>query len=252
MSLRRLGLSLAWKIFPWAGAQIKTAQRVRVPLSARGDFAALEEIFLHRAYDPLFEMLPTPITSWVDLGCNAGMFSAWLYDRACATGHAADCRALLVEPGSVIANARRFVQLNGLADRFQLVAACVGDGQPVTFHESKSSTRSSSAITPPSREKRIQLETTTLTSLLDRHLPQADLIKIDIEGAEKFILRESNILQRFRACILEWHTETTTGPEAAAWVESQGGRIVHVAAQDGSTGDPLQARVGLIAWVRDA
>ena len=61
--------------------------------------------------------------------------------------------ALLVEPGSVITNAREFVRLNGLGDRFQLVRACIGDGQPVTFYESKSSTRSSSAIAPNSREK---------------------------------------------------------------------------------------------------
>jgi FkbM family methyltransferase len=250
MSLQRLLLSVAWKMFPWAGAQIKTPRRVRVPLRARGDFAALEEIFVNQAYAPLFTALPEPVTSWVDLGCNAGMFSAWLYDRACAAGRGAECRALLVEPGSVIANAREFVQLNGLQDRFQLVQACVGDGRPVTFHESKSSTRSSSAIAPPSREKQVRMETTTLTSLLDRHLPQADLIKIDIEGAEKFVLRETGIPPRFRMGILEWHSETTSGAEAAAWVTSQGGRIVHAVAQDGSTGDPLQAGLGMLAWVR--
>jgi len=250
MSLRRLKLSLAWQAFPWAGAQIKTARKVRVPLRAKGDFSALEEIFVNQAYAPFFAALPEPITSWADLGCNAGMFSAWLYDRACALGRGGECRALLVEPGSVIRNARDFVRLNGLGDRFQVVQACVGDGAPIVFHESKSSIRSSSAIAPTSREKKIRMETATVTHLLDRHLPQADLVKIDIEGAEKFVLREANILPRFKAGILEWHAETTSGAEAKAWVESGGGRIVHVAAQDGSTGDPLAARVGMLAWVR--
>jgi FkbM family methyltransferase len=248
MSLQRLRLSLAWKAFPWAAAQIKTARGVRVPLQARGDFPALAEIFVQQAYAPLLAALPEPVTSWVDLGCNAGMFSAWLYDRACATGNGAECRALLVEPGSCIETAREMVRLNGLKDRFQVVRACVGDGAPVVFYESKSSTRSSSAIKPLSREKQIQMETRTVTSLLDGHLPQADLIKIDIEGAEKFVLREAGILPRFRAGIIEWHAETTSGADVAAWITGAGGRVVHAVAQDGTTGDPLQARLGMLAW----
>ena len=94
------------------------------------------------------------------------------------------------------------------------------------------------------------METSTATSLIERHLPQADLIKIDIEGAEKFVLREQGLVPRFRAGIIEWHAETTTGQETAAWIAGQGGEIVHAVAQDGSTGDPLQARVGMLAWVR--
>jgi FkbM family methyltransferase len=250
MSLQRLRLSLAWKTFPWAAAQIKTARGVRVPLQARGDFPALAEIFVQQAYAPLLAALPEPVTSWVDLGCNAGMFSAWLYDRACAAGVGAECRALLVEPGSCIETAREMVRLNGLKDRFQVVRACVGDGAPVVFYESKSSTRSSSAIKPPSREKQIRMETRTVTSLLDGHLPQADLIKIDIEGAEKFVLREAEILPRFRAGIIEWHAETTSGADVAAWIAAAGGQVVHAVAQDGTTGDPLQARLGMLAWSR--
>jgi FkbM family methyltransferase len=251
MSLRRLGLSLAWKVFPWAQAQIKTVNRVRVPLRARGDFAALEEIFVHQAYAPLLAALPAPILSWVDLGCNAGMFSAWLYDRACSTGQGAACSALLVDPGSCIETAREFVRLNKLP-HFPVVQACIGDGHPTVFYESKSSTRSSSAIKPPSREKQVRVETHTATSLLDRHQPRADLLKVDIEGAEKYLLREEGLLSRFRAGILEWHAETTSGPEAADWVKSQGGRIVHAVAQDGTPGDPLQARLGMLAWVMDS
>jgi FkbM family methyltransferase len=251
MSLKRLLLSIAWKTFPWGDAQIRTARQVRVPLRERGDFPALAEIFVQQAYAPLLAALPEPITSWVDLGCNAGMFSAWLYDRACAAGRDADCRALLVEPGRCIATAREFARLNGLTEKFQIVQACVGDGTPVVFYESKSSTRSSSAIKPPSREKQIRMETRTLTSLLDGHLPQADLIKIDIEGAEKFVLREAGILPRFRAGIIEWHAETTSGADVAAWIAAGGGRVVHAVAQDGTPGDPLQARLGMLAWVRE-
>jgi len=251
MSLQRLLQSVAWKTFSWGGAQIKTANKVRVPLRERGDFPALAEIFVQQAYAPLLAALPEPITSWVDLGCNAGMFSAWLYDRACAAGRGMDCRALLVEPGRCVETAREFVRLNGLAEKFQVVQACVGDGSPVVFYESKSSTRSSSAIKPPSREKQIRMETRAVTSLLEGHLPQADLLKVDIEGAEKFVLREEGILPRFRAGILEWHVETTSGPDVAAWIVAHGGRIVHAVAQDGTTGDPLQARLGMLAWVRD-
>jgi FkbM family methyltransferase len=250
--MSRLSLSLAWKMFPAARAQIKTAQKIRVPLRAKGDFAALEEIFVNQAYAPLIASLPGPVLSWVDLGCNAGMFSAWLYDRACAQKLGAECRALMVEPGVCIETAREFIRLNELT-RFKIVEACIGDGQPTIFYESKSSTRSSSAIKPSSREKIRHVETTTLTALLAAEdFGRADLIKIDIEGAEKFLLRESGLLQRFRAGILEWHAETTTGPVAAEWITGQGGRITYTVAQDGTTGDPLQARLGMLAWTMDA
>jgi FkbM family methyltransferase len=248
----RLSLSLAWKLFPAARAQIKTARQVRVPLRARGDFAALEEIFVNQAYAPLLASLPGPILSWVDLGCNAGMFSAWLYDRACAEKKGGECHALLVEPGVCIETAREFGRLNGL-NKFKIVQACIGDGQPTIFYESKSTTRSSSAIKPSSREKMRQMETTTLTDLLEaQNFSKADLIKIDIEGAEKFLLRERGLLERFGAGILEWHAETTTGVAAAEWIISQGGRLTHTVAQDGTTGDPLQARLGMLAWVMSA
>jgi FkbM family methyltransferase len=249
--MSRLSLSLAWKMFPAARAQIKTAQKVRVPLRAKGDFAALEEIFVNQAYAPLLASLPGPVLSWVDLGCNAGMFSAWLYDRACAEKRGAECRALLVEPGVCIETAREFARLNGL-ERFKIVQACIGDGEPTVFYESKSSTRSSSAIKPSSREKIRHVDTTTLTDLLEAEaFGHADLIKIDIEGAEKFLLRESGLLGRFRSGILEWHAETTTGPEAAAWITGQGGRLTHVVAQDGTAGDPLPARLGMLAWTME-
>ena len=250
MSLPRLLLSVAWKLFPFAQAQIKTAHRVRVPLRARGDFAALEEIFVLRAYEPLLAKLPAPILSWVDLGCNAGMFSACLYDRACGTGRGAECRALLVDPGVCVRTAREFVRLNGLT--FDVVQSCIGDGQPAVFYESKSSIRSSSAIKPDSREKEIRVETVSATSLLEQHhFAEADLLKVDIEGAEKYLLDEAGLLRRFRAGILEWHAETTTGATAAKWITDQGGRIVHVVSQDGTPGDPLASHVGMIAWVMD-
>jgi len=251
VSLQRLLLSVAWKLFPYAQAQIKTTNRVRVPVRARGDLAALEEIFIHQAYAPLLANLPGPLLSWVDLGCNAGMFSAWLYDRACSAGRGGDCRALLVDAGSCIATAREFVRLNGLSG-FEVVQACIGDGRPAVFYESKSSTRSSSAIRPSSREKRLQVETVSVTALLHLHnFAKADLLKVDIEGAEKFLLLEPGLLQRFRAGLLEWHAETTDGPTAAKWITGQGGRIVHAVAQDGTAGDPLQARLGMLAWVME-
>jgi FkbM family methyltransferase len=250
--MSRLSLSLAWKMFPAARAQIKTAHKVRVPLRAKGDFAALEEIFVQQAYAPLLASLPGPVLSWVDLGCNAGMFSAWLYDRACAEKRGGECRALLVEPGICIETAREFARLNGLT-QFKIVQACIGDGQPTIFYESKSSTRSSSAIKPSSREKIRNIETTRLTDLLkEQSFNEADLIKIDIEGAEKFLLREAGLLQRFRSGILEWHAETTTGVVAAEWIAGEGGRITYAVAQDGTEGDPLQARLGMLAWVMEA
>ena len=249
--MERLKLSLAWKLFPSTKLHIKTINGVKIPLRAKGDFPSLEEIFVKQVYTDLVATLPGPILSWVDLGCNAGMFSAWLYDRAGGTVYHPDCRALMVEPGICVETAREFVKLNGLAG-IQVIESCIGDGKPVTFYESKSSTRSSSAIKPTSREKLRQLETITIDELLNKYdFQEGDLIKVDIEGAEKEVLRSTDTFRRFRAGLLEWHGETTKGPEVVAWIKANGGRVVKVVSQDGNTADPIASQVGMLSWVRE-
>jgi len=247
----RLKLSLAWKFFPAAKLHIKTVNGVKVPLRAKGDFASLEEIFVKQVYADLIDSLPGPVLSWVDLGCNAGMFSAWLYDRAGGAVNHPECRAIMVEPGVCAETAKEFVQLNGLKG-IQVVQACIGDGNLTTFYESKSSTRSSSAIKPDSREKLRPMETMTINALFEQcNFQEADLLKVDIEGAEKDILRAQDVFHRFRAGILEWHAETTTGQEVVDWVKGNGGRIVKVVSQDGNVTEPLASRVGMLSWVRE-
>jgi len=249
-TINRLNLSLAWKFFPSAKLHLKTANGVKIPLRARGDFASLEEIFIKQAYALLLEAIPGPVLSWVDLGCNAGMFSAWLYDRAGGSLAKPDCRALMVEPGVCVETAREFVRINGLSG-FQVIQACIGNGRPTTFYESKSSTRSSSAIKPDSREKVHRIETVLISSLLsESNFHEADLLKVDIEGSEKYLLGATDIFHRFRAGIIEWHIETTSGRDIANWVEKNGGRMVKVVSQDGHTDDPLTSRLGMLAWVK--
>jgi FkbM family methyltransferase len=249
-ALDRLKLSLAWKLFPSAKLQIKTIHGVKVPLRARGDFASLEEIFVKQAYASLLEAIPFPVLSWVDLGCNAGIFSAWLYDRAGGSLARPDCRALMVEPGVCAETAREFVRLNGLSN-FQVIQACIGNGQPVAFYESKSSTRSSSAIKPDSKEKVRHMETVSITSLLDEYsFQEADLLKVDIEGSERDVLCASDIFRRFRAGIIEWHIETTSGIDVVKWIETNGGKIVKMISQDGTVENPITSRLGMVAWVK--
>jgi len=250
-ALDRLKLSLAWKFFPAAKLHIKTINGVKVPLRAKGDFASLEEIFVKQVYNELLDSLPGPVLTWVDLGANAGMFSAWLYDRAGGAATHPHCRALMVEPGACVTTVREFVQINGLKG-FEVVEACIGDGNPVTFYESKSSTRSSSAIKPTSREKLRQMETVTVDALLEKYrFAEADLLKVDIEGAEKDLLRAQGIFRRFRAGLIEWHAETTSGQEVVDWVKANGGRVVKVVSQDGNVTEPLASRVGMLSWVRE-
>lgn len=250
-SLDRLKLSLAWKFFPSAKLQIKTSNGVKVPLRARGDFASLEEIFVKQAYHDLLEVIPGPILSWVDLGCNVGMFSALLYDRAGGAKNHPECRALLVDPGICIKTAEEFVKLNGLSN-FKVVQACIGDGKRTIFYESKSSTRSSSTIKPDSQERIRLVETITVDSLLKHpNFQKADLLKVDIEGSEKYLLKCADVFSRFRTGIIEWHFETTSGHEVANWIKKNGGHILKVVSQDGNTQSPIDSRLGMVAWSRE-
>jgi FkbM family methyltransferase len=162
----------------------------------RGDIQSVREVWFEEIY-----RVPTtgPLGSIIDLGANIGLTSVYLSNR-----HAPEA-LLLVEPEPTNAVLiRRNLQQNGILAT--VVEAAVGreDGR-AAFEAGDSSNlgrlgSGSSVVDVTSME--------TLLRLLPGH--RADLVKMDIEGAEGLIIyRGASWLGSVSALIVELHPSLT-------------------------------------------
>lgn len=172
------------------------------------DIVAYLEIFYTGVYDPVFS--EAPIETYCDLGCQSG-FS--LFRLASLTRPPA--QALLVD-GNPYAIQR--CQKNLLQSHYQgihLIHGVVGwsgdnfnNSAPFTIRPNE--LECSLAKGPPQKKAStviwvpvINLEREWLRLMGSR---SCDLLKIDVEGAEKIILqKDSFFFARVKKCVLEWH-----------------------------------------------
>jgi FkbM family methyltransferase len=169
-----------------------------------GDVMVLDEIFGQHEYEPPPAVALQNVGQAVDLGANIGLFGAWLLGRF------PDARVLAYEadPGNAAVH-HSAIEANGLAARWRLVESFAG-------------------VAPGSTHFVAGLHATSHEGVgidvpVDDVLPElagADLVKIDIEGAEWPILADA----RFRdleaqVVVLEYHTEGSPDPDPAAAAE---------------------------------
>jgi len=227
MSLARLMTSVAWKVFPWTQFNLKLASGVRLCLRNRADFPILQEIFMEQSYAPFVEKL-APVTRWVDLGCNCGLFSLYLEDWAREHGWTGERRACLVDANRLaLASARDSIVKNNLQQSFQIVEGLVGGKNgTLGFFESKS-TYKSSVFELGSKEKSRQVPVVDLAPLEQRLGGPPELIKADIEGAEKLLFESwPEWLQSARYLLVEWHEPHMKGRDLDAICARLGFRLV--------------------------
>jgi FkbM family methyltransferase len=159
---------------------------------------ALDELFSQQEYElppPVERTLraPTEPLRVVDLGANIGLFGAWLLGRF----PVAQILAFEADPSNAAVH-RLSIEANGLGERWRLVEAFAGTRAGTTrfvpglfgiSHVAKG-------------EEGIEVPVVdVLPDLLD-----ADLVKIDIEGAEWPIVADPRFHElRARAVVLEYH-----------------------------------------------
>jgi len=177
------------------------------------DIMVLDEIFSQREYEPpgsiekLLAAVPGAL-GVVDLGANIGLFGAWLLGRF------PEARILAIEADPANgAIHRRTIEANGLEGRWTLLekfaapspgAVHFAAGEHATSHES-------------SDEGTIDVEAVDVFA----HLGDADLIKIDIEGAEWAIIADPRFADvSALVVVLEYHAEGCPEPDARAAAES--------------------------------
>ncbi len=253
--MKRLLKSWAWKLFPYAGLELKTRSGLLLQIRERGAWGCLEEVFVSGAYDPFFQHLGL-VNGWLDLGCNVGFFSLGLLDYLRATGRpGAEPRALLVDANELcVATARQAVAQNNLTQRWSTRHAVVGPpGETVRFAQFRFSIHSG-IFSAQRGEKTLVYPTVDLPALIGGLPREIDFLKVDIEGAERFVFDlPKGMLDRFRYILCEWHSPHFSGPELRRWIEHNGMELLVMRSQaaegyDLSRGHSWDSPVGMALW----
>ncbi len=251
---QRLQQSLAWRFFPHASLAARTASGLALRLTDKGDWASASEVFIERTYDPFFRHL-VGVRAWVDAGCNTGFFSLGLveYLRAQADQVPATRAVLLDASARSVAKARDLAAANELSG-WRCRRCVIGPaGQTVPFYEFKYSVTSS--LFPKARPERVeQVATTLLADAIGTSPDDFDLLKVDIEGAEKFLFdQEEAVLRAFPLVLMEWHQPEWPGSALKRWLDATKAKLLEVRSlpcdwdpvrQGHSFGSP----VGLALW----
>jgi FkbM family methyltransferase len=179
-----------------------------------GDVMVLDEIFSQREYDPPPEAeralaaLPAE-PHVVDLGANIGLFGAWVLGRF----PAAMIDAVEADPENATVH-RQTIAVNGLDGRWRLTEAFAAATSGVRhFSAGHHATSHEAAI----GDELLELPAVDVLPLL----AGADLVKIDVEGAEWELLADSRFsMLRARVVVLEYHRDGCPSNEPRAAAES--------------------------------
>jgi FkbM family methyltransferase len=224
------------------GALARWPIRRNLPSSGvKYNIETFEALSVERTYfgNPVFQQIfstDAPET-FVDLGCNSGIFPVVL-------AHAAKGRAprgLCIDANANLVDlARRTIKLNewtNVHTMCGLVGCTRTDAAETEFFLAPTSLGSSqfdykdTLSGHPIEWQRVVVPTlevgTTWTKLFGPD-QRCNCLKIDIEGSEMaFLKNEASFLPRVDAILVEWHIWATTRDEITAYIEGHGFRLAN-------------------------
>ncbi len=254
MSLKRLLRSVVRDLLPYAALEFRTPAGLHLFVPDRGAWSSAGEVFMGRVYDPFYQHLGE-VRQWVDLGCNNGFFSFGLVDHIYRqSGTVPETRAFLGDANPVCAaRVAAAIAHNGLAGRWTCEPAIIGPrGATVSLKVHKDSMHTN--IFDRGHGRRAGGRTTTdISARLARETGYFDLIKIDIEGAEKFLFDDHlDFLKRFPLGLCEWHAPMFPGPEIKARLDRLGWPVLEFRSQgveyDLKRGTSWESPAGMVLW----
>jgi FkbM family methyltransferase len=200
---------------------------------------AVETAYLSHAaaarYAEIFGPKPPP--TFVDLGCNSGLFP-------CLLAHLAKGRpprGLCVDANETqVRLTQKTVALNGWTDvqvRHGLVGSANENASeaefflhPTSLGSSQFAYRESESGRPP-EWKRIVVPTINVSRLWTQLFSpetRCACLKIDIEGSEiNFLRQEALFLARVESILIEWHAWATTRDETVGFLGKHGFDLLH-------------------------
>jgi FkbM family methyltransferase len=207
----------------------------------RYSIETFETLAVERAYfgNPIFATIfaGDPPTTFIDLGCNSGIFPcllAHLGRGAVPRGFCVDANEIQVEL------ARKNVTLNGWPEvrvLWGLVGSAHPDDGKSEFFLAPTSLGSSqfayreTESGHPIDWKRIVVPTLQVEPTWNQFVGpdvRCGCLKIDIEGSEmNFLRQESDFLVRVDTILLEWHVWATTRDEITGFLEKHDFRLEH-------------------------
>ncbi len=239
LRLRQMAGAL-FKFRPKVGTLPKTGARYRCRYLET--ILLADELFKRNVY--LDALAAKPISTFVDLGCNVGLFPVLLTEltgRRDLRGLLIDANPQMVEEATWHVNANQLKQvvpvlgLAGAANAgqtvdFYLLPSNLGSSQFPVYEPGKPQKGAWKKITVPC----VDVETLWLKNFGD---VRCDILKIDIEGSEKtFLQTDKKFLQRVDAIILEWHKWIISREEVEKMLTEQGFKLVQVLEELGQTG----------------
>lgn len=166
---------------------------------------------------------------FVDIGCNVGFFSL----ASCVLRPGAKVLAVDGNPDCAAVTAANLVR-NGFGDRSQVVSAFVSDAESeVEFHVvglgAAGSGVAGLSTTAEAAGRSMTVRAQTLDSIVDRTAFVPDLVKIDVEGAEREVLAGANatVARHRPRFLVEMHSSSDLTMErnttdVLTWCEQRG------------------------------
>jgi FkbM family methyltransferase len=174
-----------------------------------GDFAVLNEIFLHRSYDVALRRL-APGGRVIDIGANIGAFAVAAVRAGAAEVHAFEPLAANLEM------VRRNLRLNGLEGCVHCDPRAVSEtGETATFYFNPADAGGGTffpgihdAWRGGRGPRTVEVACTRLPDILHSLKGPCDLLKMDCEGAEYGIVKSlGDRHERVRAVVFEFHSD---------------------------------------------
>ena len=171
------------------------------------DFSTFHEIAVEEVYGPVLRAVGN-FQTVIDLGANIGLASLYF------AYNSPTCRVLSVEPNCETYEllVRNVLKLNRSGRCQTLKAAVWGAHQRLTFNQKAPADRYSIfAVRVASANEPSVVEGYTMTELLDYSgFDRVDLLKVDIEGAERelFSTQDLSWLARVGAIAIEFHEDS--------------------------------------------
>jgi len=183
---------------------IQSVSYKNIHIMFRGyDERVLHEIFIDKEYAFLSQYLSNihkPVV--LDIGAHIGAFAIWVI----SINKEAKILSVEADPATYQIATLNLTALTSQGIKWYLIqgAASDTDGEKIYF-----SNTGSSLSHHLDKSGNIEVETVSLSSLINRIVPEEtliDLLKVDIEGAEEdFLCTNPEVLKKVRAIVVELH-----------------------------------------------